>query len=186
VEGSVEGVPNRLESRLVEDLMIDSPDLVSMVVQFQDHFDVVIEEDAVPNLRRVGDIVDYLARLRASPEGIGQSQAESDAGVRLKPDVLVRKGGSRSWSAQSREGGDAGVRLKPDVSVRKGGSRSWSAQSQEGGVRLKPDLRVARFPLRARVRARRSAKAGRTGSRRTGENAGSVACLEIRRWNDEA
>jgi acyl carrier protein len=49
------------ESRLVEDLTIDSLDLVSLILQFQDHFDVVIEEEAVPNLRRVGDIVAYLA-----------------------------------------------------------------------------------------------------------------------------
>jgi acyl carrier protein len=49
------------ESRLVEDLTIDSLDLVSLILQFQDHFDVVIDEEAVPNLRRVGDIVAYLA-----------------------------------------------------------------------------------------------------------------------------
>jgi acyl carrier protein len=49
------------ESRLVEDLTIDSLDLVSLILQFQDHFDVVIEEEAVPNLRRVGDIALYLA-----------------------------------------------------------------------------------------------------------------------------
>jgi hypothetical protein len=39
--------------------------------------------------------------------------------------------------------------------------------------------------LRAHIRARRSANAGPTGSRRTGENARTVARLEIRRWNDE-
>jgi acyl carrier protein len=52
------------ESRLVEDLTIDSLDLVSLILQFQDHFDVVIDEEAVPNLRRVGDIVAYLAAER--------------------------------------------------------------------------------------------------------------------------
>ncbi len=53
------------ESRLVEDLAIDSLDLVSLVLQVQDHFDVVLEEDAVPNLCRVADIVEYLATSRA-------------------------------------------------------------------------------------------------------------------------
>ena len=58
------GVAITPESRLVEDLAIDSLDLVSLILQFQDHFDVVIEEDAVPNLCRVGDIVAYLAASR--------------------------------------------------------------------------------------------------------------------------
>ena len=52
------------ESRLVEDLAIDSLDLVSLVLRFQDQFDVVIDEDAVPNLCRVADIVAYLAASR--------------------------------------------------------------------------------------------------------------------------
>jgi acyl carrier protein len=54
----------RPESRLVEDLAIDSLDLVSLVLQFQDHFDVVFDEDAVPNLCRVADIVAYLDASR--------------------------------------------------------------------------------------------------------------------------
>ena len=54
------GVAITPESRLVEDLAIDSLDLVSLILQFQDHFDVVIEEDAVPNLCRVADLASYL------------------------------------------------------------------------------------------------------------------------------
>jgi acyl carrier protein len=57
----------RPESRLVEDLAIDSLDLVSLVLQFQDRFDVVFDEDAVPNLCRVADIVDYLDASRGAP-----------------------------------------------------------------------------------------------------------------------
>jgi acyl carrier protein len=57
-------IPGRIaitaESRLVEDLAIDSLDLVSLVLQLQDDFDVVFEEDAVPNLCRVADIVEHL------------------------------------------------------------------------------------------------------------------------------
>ncbi len=52
------------ESRLVEDLAIDSLDLVSLVLSVQDHFDVVFDEDAVPNLCRVADIVEYLEARR--------------------------------------------------------------------------------------------------------------------------
>ena len=54
-------VPISADSRLVEDLAIDSLDLVGLILQLQDHFDVVIEEDAVPNLCRVADLAAYLA-----------------------------------------------------------------------------------------------------------------------------
>jgi acyl carrier protein len=52
------------DSRLVEDLAIDSLDLVGLILGLQDHFDVVIEEDDVPNLCRVADLAAYLAGLR--------------------------------------------------------------------------------------------------------------------------
>jgi acyl carrier protein len=48
------------DTRLVEDLAIDSLDLVGLILQLQDHFDVVIEEDAVPNLCRVADLAAYM------------------------------------------------------------------------------------------------------------------------------
>ena len=58
-------IPSRVlitpDSRLVEDLAIDSLDLVGVILQLQDHFDVVIEEDAVPNLCRVADLAAYMA-----------------------------------------------------------------------------------------------------------------------------
>lgn len=57
-------VPITAGSRLVEDLAIDSLDLVGLILQLQDHFDVVIEEDDVPNLCRVADLAAYLAGRR--------------------------------------------------------------------------------------------------------------------------
>jgi acyl carrier protein len=63
----------RPESRLVEDLAIDSLDLVSLILQFQDHFDVVFDEDTVPNLCRVADIVAY---LDASREAAGAANKQ--------------------------------------------------------------------------------------------------------------
>lgn len=51
-------------SRLVEDLGVDSLDLVGVILQVQDHFDVVIEEGAVPHLCRVRDLAAYLAEIR--------------------------------------------------------------------------------------------------------------------------
>jgi acyl carrier protein len=45
-------VPISASSRLVEDLAIDSLDLVNLILTLQDRFDVAIEEDAVP--KRIG------------------------------------------------------------------------------------------------------------------------------------
>ena len=59
-------VPITCHSRLVEDLAIDSLDLVGLILQIQDHFDVVIEDDAVSNLCRVADLAAYLAERRDS------------------------------------------------------------------------------------------------------------------------
>jgi acyl carrier protein len=50
------------ESRLVEDLAIDSLDLVGVFVAIQDRFDVTIDDDDVPDLRRVADLAEYVAR----------------------------------------------------------------------------------------------------------------------------
>jgi acyl carrier protein len=59
-------IPITAATRLVEDLAIDSLDLVGVILQLQDHFDVVIEEDAVPNLCRVADLAAYLAARRTA------------------------------------------------------------------------------------------------------------------------
>jgi acyl carrier protein len=54
------------ESRLVEDLAIDSLDLVSVVLKIQDQFDVAIDDEDVPNLRSVSDLTAYVAAHRGS------------------------------------------------------------------------------------------------------------------------
>ena len=61
-------VPITPESRLVEDLAIDSLDLVGLILQLQDHFDVVIDDDAVSNLCRVADLAAYLAERKDSAD----------------------------------------------------------------------------------------------------------------------
>jgi acyl carrier protein len=55
-------LPIRAESRLIDDLAIDSLDLVAIVLQIQDEFDVPIDEDALPQLRRVSDLAAYVVR----------------------------------------------------------------------------------------------------------------------------
>jgi acyl carrier protein len=59
-------VPICADSRLVEDLAIDSLDLVGVILEIQDHFGVAIEEDAVPNLCRVADLAACLSPRRES------------------------------------------------------------------------------------------------------------------------
>ena len=58
-------VPIHPESSLSDDLRIDSLDFVAVILQLQDHFEVVIEEEAVPHLCRVADLAAYLAGTEA-------------------------------------------------------------------------------------------------------------------------
>lgn len=53
-------------SRLVEDLGIDSLDLVSIVLSAQESYGVVIDEDDVATLRTVSDLATHVARCRNS------------------------------------------------------------------------------------------------------------------------
>ncbi len=59
-------VPIRADSRLVEDLAVDSLDLVGVILDIQDHFGVAIEEDAVPHLCRVADLAACVSAGRQS------------------------------------------------------------------------------------------------------------------------
>lgn len=59
-------VPMTPESDLVDDLGVDSLDLVSVVLQIQDDFGVDIAEDELPRMRTLGALVDYIADQRAS------------------------------------------------------------------------------------------------------------------------
>ncbi len=58
----------RADSHLVEDLKIDSLDMVAVILQLQDYFDVVIEDDAVPHLCRVADMASYLLERREASQ----------------------------------------------------------------------------------------------------------------------
>lgn len=49
------------ETRLVEDLAIDSLDLVGVYLQIQDEFGVDIDDQDVPGLRTVADLARYVA-----------------------------------------------------------------------------------------------------------------------------
>jgi acyl carrier protein len=44
-------------SRLLEELALDSLDLVAVILQLQDHYEVEIDPDDIPAVTRVGDLV---------------------------------------------------------------------------------------------------------------------------------
>jgi acyl carrier protein len=53
------------ETRLVEDLGIDSLDLVGVLLQVQDRFEMAVDDEDVPSLARVADVAAYIARRRS-------------------------------------------------------------------------------------------------------------------------
>lgn len=62
-------VPIAPETRLVDDLAIDSLDLVAIVLQIQEDFDVVIDDDAVQHLCRVADLAEHVAKGEPAVRG---------------------------------------------------------------------------------------------------------------------
>jgi acyl carrier protein len=54
------------ETRLVDDLGIDSLDLVAVFLTVQDSYGVVIDDDDIPTLARVSDLASYVNRHRGT------------------------------------------------------------------------------------------------------------------------
>ena len=54
------------DSRLVEDLGIDSLDLVGVLLKIQDHFEVEIDDDDVAQLKTIGSLADYIDQRKAA------------------------------------------------------------------------------------------------------------------------
>lgn len=52
------------QSSLVEDLSLDSLDLVGVLMKLEDHFAIQIELDEVPNIVTVADLAAHLDTLR--------------------------------------------------------------------------------------------------------------------------
>lgn len=51
-----------MESKLVDDLKADSLDVVELIMDLEQEFDIEIPDDQLPKIRTVGDIVDYLEK----------------------------------------------------------------------------------------------------------------------------
>ena len=51
-----------MESRLVDDLKADSLDIVELIMDLEQEFDVEIPDEELPNVHTIGDIVERLAQ----------------------------------------------------------------------------------------------------------------------------
>ncbi len=52
-----------MESRLFEDLHADSANVMIMVMDVEEAFNITVDDDVLPNIRTVGDIVAYLEKV---------------------------------------------------------------------------------------------------------------------------
>ena len=48
------------DKRLVEDLHADSANVMVMIMDMEDTFNITVEDDAINTLRTVGDVVTYI------------------------------------------------------------------------------------------------------------------------------
>jgi acyl carrier protein len=62
VSAKARGVAISADSRLLEDLALDSLDLVAVVIQLQDQFAVEIDPDEIASIQTVGDLASSLHR----------------------------------------------------------------------------------------------------------------------------
>lgn len=49
-----------MESRLVDDLKADSLDVVELIMDLEQEFDIEIPDEELPKVRTVGDIAEYV------------------------------------------------------------------------------------------------------------------------------
>ncbi len=62
VSAKARGTTITADSLLLDDLALDSLDLVAVVIQLQDQFQIEIDPDELPSLRTVGDLAASLHR----------------------------------------------------------------------------------------------------------------------------
>ena len=49
-----------MDSRLVEDLKADSANVMVMIMDLEDNFGIMVEDDQIMKLKTVGDVVKYI------------------------------------------------------------------------------------------------------------------------------
>jgi acyl carrier protein len=57
--------PIQAESILLDDLNLDSLAVMDLMMELEDRFDVTIPLNAVPEIRTVGNLADFVAKQRA-------------------------------------------------------------------------------------------------------------------------
>ena len=50
------------DSRLIDDLKADSANIMVMIMDLEDKFGIMVEDDKIMQLRTVGDVVDYIEK----------------------------------------------------------------------------------------------------------------------------
>ena len=50
------------ETRLVEDLKADSANVMVMIMNLEDKFGIMVEDDQIMKMKTVGDVVDYIEK----------------------------------------------------------------------------------------------------------------------------
>ncbi len=53
------------ESRLMEDLKADSANIMVMIMDLEDRFGITVEDDQIMRMKTVGDVVNYIAKIKA-------------------------------------------------------------------------------------------------------------------------
>ena len=49
-----------MDTRLVEDLKADSANVMVMIMDLEDNYGIIVEDDQIMNLKTVGDVVKYI------------------------------------------------------------------------------------------------------------------------------
>ena len=52
------------DSRLMEDLKADSANIMVMIMDLEDQFGITVEDDQIMRMRTVGDVVDYIDKVK--------------------------------------------------------------------------------------------------------------------------
>ncbi len=60
-----------METSILDDLKVNSARLVDIIIQFEDTFDIEIEDDDADNIRTIGDAVNYIAGRVDAGQGVG-------------------------------------------------------------------------------------------------------------------
>jgi acyl carrier protein len=58
-----------METSILDDLKVNSARLVDIIIQFEDTFDIEIDDDDADNIRSIGDAVNYIAGRVGADQG---------------------------------------------------------------------------------------------------------------------